>query len=187
LQGELLALILIDPKRQWTVDELAERSSAPYPTVAAELRRLQATDLVRATAVGRSKLLRANEASTYLAPLTELVLMSFGPPLVVGEEFAAVERVDELYIYGSWAARFEGVDGPPPNDVDVLIIGTPDRDEVYEAAVRSTRRIGREVNTVQRTVKQWMTATDGFTQQLRASPMVAVYYPRSHAEMEQGE
>ena len=187
LQGELLALILADPSRRWTIDELATRTTEPYPTVATEVRRLQDGDLLTCRTVGRTKLLTANDHNPYLQPLAQLVLMAFGPPLVIGEEFAHVEGVESIHIYGSWASRYEGNIGPTPNDVDVLVIGAPNRDAVYDAAQRSQERLGREVNVTQRTTEQWKSATDGFTEQLRASPMVDVPYPSRKAKMEQGQ
>lgn len=53
LQGRLLALVLADPGKEWTVDQLAERAGEPYQTVANEARRLQAADLVAVRLVGR--------------------------------------------------------------------------------------------------------------------------------------
>lgn len=186
LQGELLALILADVERRWTIDELAERTGQPYQTVTAEVRRLERAGLILASTVGRTKLLAANQASPYLAPLAQLATMAFGPPLVIAEEFATVDGIDAVYIYGSWAARQRGEPGPPPNDIDVLVIGRPDRDGLYDAARRAEQRLGREVNVTQRTGKQWGTATDGFTQQVRASPLVEVPYPAHRAAVEQG-
>jgi predicted nucleotidyltransferase len=186
LQGELLALVLGDASRQWTIDELAERTGEPYQTVATEVRRLQEADLMVATTIGRTKLLCANEANPYVQPLSQLATMVFGPPIVIGEEFAPVDGIETIYIYGSWAARHQGEPGPAPNDIDVLVIGRPDRDEVYDAARRAQQRLGREVNITQRTRKQWGTATDGFSEQVRSSPMVEVPYPRSHDAVEQG-
>ncbi len=187
LQGELLALVLAVPARQWTLEEFAERTGEPYQTVATEVRRLQDADLLVATTIGRTKLLSANESSPYLRPLGQLVTMSFGPPIVIGEEFASVDGIDTLYIYGSWAARYRGDTGPAPNDIDVLVIGRPDRDKVYDAARRAQQRLGREVNVTQRTRAQWDAATDGFSEQVRRSPMVEVPYPRSHGAVEQGQ
>jgi predicted nucleotidyltransferase len=187
LQGQLLALVLADPARQWTIDELAERTSEPYQTVATEVRRLQEADLLEATTIGRTKLLSANEANPYLQPLSRLATMAFGPPIVIGQEFASVDGIEAIYVYGSWAARHRGEPGPPPNDIDVLVIGHPDRDEVYDAARRAQQRLGREVNVTQRTRKQWDTATDGFSEQVRSSPMVEVPYPRNHDAVEQGQ
>ncbi len=187
LQGELLALVLVDPSRQWTLDELAERTGEPYQTVATEVRRLQEAELLQATAIGRTKLLSANEANPYLRPLSQLAIMAFGPPLVIGEEYTTVRDIEAIYIYGSWAARYHGEQGPAPNDIDVLVIGKPDRDDVYAAAQRAQQRLGREVNVTQRTRKQWDSATDGFTQQVRSSPSVEIPYPADHGAVEQGK
>lgn len=187
LQGELLALVLVEPSRQWTIDELAERTGEPYQTVATEVRRLQEAELLQATAIGRTKLLSANEANPYLRPLSQLAIMAFGPPLVIGEECTTVRGIEAIYIYGSWAARYRGEPGPAPNDIDVLVIGKPDRDDVYAAAQRAQQRLGREVNVTQRTRKQWDSATDGFTRQVRSSPLVEIPYPADHGAVEQGK
>jgi hypothetical protein len=187
LQGELLALMLVDPSRRWTIDELAERTGQPYQTVATEVRRLQEADLLAATTIGRTKILSVNEANPYLRPLAQLAIMAFGPPLVIGQEFASVPGIESIAIYGSWAARYSGEPGPSPDDIDLLVIGRPDRDDVYAAAQRAQRRLGREVNVTQRTRRQWETATDGFTQQLRNSPIIEVPYPADRDSLEQGQ
>lgn len=174
LQGELLALLLADPSVGWTVDDLAGRTGQPYQTVGSEVRRLQGADLVVARSVGRTKVLRANEDSPYFRPLAQLAVMSFGPPLVVGEEFGNLAGVREVMIYGSWAARYAGEGGPAPHDVDVLLVGTPGRDAAYEAARRAEQRLGREVNVTIRSVQQWRSADDGFTRQLRSSPLLEI-------------
>src|SRR5258708_7532284 len=131
LQGEVLALVLGDPADEWTVEDLARRTGHPRQTVANEVRRLEGADLVLARTIGRAKLLRANAANPYFEPLARLALMSFGPPLVIQAEFGSLEGIERVFIYGSWAARYAGEQGPAPHDVDVLVIGSPDRDTVY--------------------------------------------------------
>jgi predicted nucleotidyltransferase len=187
LQGQLLALVLAHPDRKWTIEELVVRTQHPYQTVATEVRRWEVTGLLNVTTVGRTKMLSVNSANPYVRPLTELVLMAFGPPLVIREEFAAIVGVERSYIYGSWAARYEGHLGATPNDIDVLVVGTPDRDDVYEAALRAQLRLGCDVNVVLRSTEQWATATDGFTQHVRSSPLLELTYPHDGAEMDQGE
>ncbi|HEY7627299.1 MAG TPA: hypothetical protein VH761_09525, partial [Ilumatobacteraceae bacterium] len=76
LQGDLLALVLVDPTRSWTIEELSNRTRHPYQTVATEVRRLQEVELVRIDTVGRTKLLHANETNPYVRPLAQLVLMA---------------------------------------------------------------------------------------------------------------
>jgi predicted nucleotidyltransferase len=174
LQGEILALLLGDPDAEWTAEELSRRTGHPRHTVANELRRLEEAGLFTARMIGRSKLIRANAESPYYEPLSWLALMSFGPPQVIREEFSGIDHAEQLFIFGSWAARYAGEQGPAPHDVDVLIIGAPDRDEVYEAARRAQERLGREVNTTVRKAEQWQGAQDGFARQLRSSPLVEI-------------
>jgi hypothetical protein len=177
LTGDLLALLLASPDRSWTLPELADRTKAPYQTVTGEVRRLEQAGLVAATAVGRSKLVKVNDASTYIPPLTELVLMAFGPPLVVAEEFAGVAGIEKLFLYGSWAERHSGEPGRPPGDIDVLVLGDIDRDDVYDAAQRAEHRLGREVNTTIRSSRAWDRADDAFAATVKASPMLALPGP----------
>lgn len=174
LQGEILALVLGDPDAEWTAEDLSQRTGHPRHTVANELRRLEEAGLFTARMIGRSKLIRADTGNPYYQPLSRLALMSFGPPLVIREEFRTIDRVEQLFIFGSWAARYAGERGPSPHDVDVLIVGTPDRDEVYEAARRAQGRLGREINTTIRNAQQWQDGQDGFTRQLRSSPLVEI-------------
>lgn len=177
LVGDLLALVLAHPDRPRTLEDLANRVQAPYQTITAEVRRLEHADLVTTRSVGRSKLVTANADHPYIRPLTELVLMSFGAPLVVAEEFANVDGVEGLWIYGSWAARSAGVRGRPPADVDVLIVGNVDRDAVYDAARRAEHRLGREVNPTIRTTRAWKRADDAFAATVKDSPMLALPGP----------
>jgi hypothetical protein len=174
LQGEILALVLSDPAAEWTVEDLVQRTGQPRQTVANEVRRLEGADLLASRAIGRAKLVRANERSPYFEPLARLAVMSFGPPLVIREEFGALVGVERIFIYGSWAARYAGEQGPAPHDVDVMVIGTPDRNAVYEAARRTEARLGREVNTTIRKADQWEAAEDGFTRRVRSSPLVEI-------------
>jgi predicted nucleotidyltransferase len=174
LQGEVLALILGDPAMEWTAEDLARRSGHPRHTVSNELRRLEVANLVTVRMIGRNKLVRANTENPYFEPLARLALMSFGPPNVIREEFQALSGIERLFIYGSWAARYAGEQGPAPRDVDVLLIGAPDRDALYEAAHRAEERLGREVNVTIRDAERWMAAADGFTRQLRSSPLLEV-------------
>jgi DNA-binding transcriptional ArsR family regulator len=172
--GELLALLTGDPERTWTAEKLADLTGGAYPTVTRELRLLETAGLIRAEHAGRTKLLRANPTSPYFRPLAELMAMSFGPPLVLAEELADVAGIDAAFIYGSWASRQAGQPGPAPNDIDFLVLGTPDRDELHDAARRAEQRLGRPINVTVRTTKQWQASTDGFTRQLKSSPLIPV-------------
>ena len=92
--------------------------------------------------------------------LAELLLRSFGPRQVVTEELAQVEGIDQVVVFGSWAARYLGERGHAPNDLDLLILGTPDQRQLSQACLSIGRRIGREVNTVDRDLSKWTSNSD---------------------------
>ena len=57
---------------------------------------------------GNLRLLQANLDSPLARPLTELLTLTYGPTAVLGDVLAAIDGIDEAYIYGSWAARYRG-------------------------------------------------------------------------------
>lgn len=102
------------------------------------------------------------------------MVRAFGPAVVVSEEFYRIPGVDRVAIFGSWAARYEGEPGASPNDVDVLVLGNPDRDRAHAAARRAEQRIGLPVNTTVRQVEDWEHADDAFARAVKGSPLVMV-------------
>ncbi len=109
--AELLTLLLLHPDAEYSLSEAATKLGLPLTTVQREVTRLSRAELIRERRVGRSRLVSANPASRYTRPLTELLTLSFGPHLVIGEEFRSLGAM-AVAIYGSWAARYEGVAEP---------------------------------------------------------------------------
>jgi hypothetical protein len=171
--AEMLTLLLLHPDAEYTLSEVASNLGLPLTTVQREATRLSGSGLIRERHVGRSRLLSANPASRYTQPLTELVSLAFGPLFVIGEEFAALSAA-AVAIFGSWAARYEGVTGPAPNDVDVLIIGDAPRSDMYEAAERAEERLRLPVTPVLCSPQRWLAAADPLIQQVRSAPLVWV-------------
>ena len=67
--------------------------------------------------------------------------MAFGPARVISAELDDIAGINEAYVSGSWAARYSGEAGAAPNDVDILVVGDPDRNDVYEAAMARVMRL----------------------------------------------
>lgn len=180
--ARLLAAVLLQPEREHTISGLAEQIGIPIPTLHREADRLVEAGIVRDRRVGRTRVLTANTDSRLVGPLTELLLVTYGPLTVIGEEFDAIADVDLVLIYGSWAARYEGQRGPLPNDIDVLVIGTPSRSEVYDAAERAQRRLGIPVNPSLGSPRRWSEASDALIQQIQASPYLPVIDRRAEKQ-----
>jgi DNA-binding transcriptional ArsR family regulator len=171
--AEILTLLLLHPDSEYSISEVAGKLSLPLTTVQREVTRLYSAGLIRERRVGRSRLVSADPASRYTRPLTELVTLAFGPRLVIGEEFRSLDAA-AVAIYGSWAARYEGVAGRAPHDVDVLVIGEVPRRSLYEAAEQAEHRLGLPVNPVLCSLSRWLAASDPLIQQIRSAPVVWV-------------
>lgn len=171
--AEVLTLLLLHPDSEYSLSELAGNLGLPLTTVQREVTRLSSAQLIRERRVGRSRIVSANPASRYTRPLTEIVTLAFGPHLVIGEEFRSLD-VAAVAIYGSWAARYEGVAGHAPHDVDVLVIGEVPRRDLYDAAERAEQRLGLPVNPVLCSRPRWLAAADPLIRQIRSSPLVWV-------------
>lgn len=174
LQADILAALLLDPGREYSLTDLARRFGAPLSTVHDEASRLTAARLLSQRHAGRSVMLAANTRNRLTGPLSELLLLSWGPQHVVAEEFAGLPGADQVMIFGSWAARYHQQAGPPPRDLDVLVIGTPEREAVYDAADRAERRLSTPVNPVVRTPAAWHEQADPLVRQIRSAPFLVV-------------
>src|SRR5579872_3868468 len=111
--AEILTLLVLHPDNEYSLSELAATLGLPLTTVQREAVRLASAGLIRERRVGRARLVSADPTGRYTKPLTELLTLAFGPHVIVGEEFGALNAI-AVAIYGSWAARYAGVPGAAP-------------------------------------------------------------------------
>lgn len=148
MQVHLLALLLLQPERSWTLQELAETLAAPQSSVHRELRRAEATGIIGRDATARPHRFSAVPDDPLHEPLATLLRRSVG----VEEQLrTALKRPDVLaaVIYGSWAGESRRSD----SDIDVLVVGDADLRELR----RRVRPIGK---TAGRTLDLTVLAAD---------------------------
>lgn len=172
MQGELLALVLLHPDREYSITELAEACGVTPTAVLREVERLVGGGILEDRRVGRSRLVKARTDTPLYRPLSDVIAVTFGPMSLLTEALSGLAGVDEAYIYGSWAARYSGEPGPPPGDVDVLVVGSPDPDALFDLAESVSRRLGREVNVHRISPGAWAADTaDPFLTSVRERPL----------------
>ncbi|SEN54837.1 ArsR family transcriptional regulator [Actinacidiphila rubida] len=172
-QGELLALVLLHPEREYGITELAGDLGVTPTAVLREVERLVGAGILADRRVGRSRLVTARTDTPLYGPLSELMSVSFGPVPVLTEALSGLAGVREAYIYGSWAARYHGEAGPPPADVDVLVVGASDPDVLFDLAEHASRQLHREVTVHRVSAEAWAAPTDDpFLTSVRERPLV---------------
>lgn len=173
-QLKVFAHFLINAGKDFTVPELVRVTGVSQPTVWREIDRLEKTALVTTDTVGRSKVVKANEDSPYFLELRSLAMKLLGPAVILSERLEPLEGVEVAYVFGSWARRYEGELGPPPADIDVLIVGEADPDEVEDACKGLQELFDVEVNSVVVSRGDWKAARSGFLREVKKGPLVPV-------------
>jgi DNA-binding transcriptional ArsR family regulator len=177
-QGEILALLLGDPDLELSLTEIAARTGAPHPSVYREIQRAEQAGLVTSRKIGNTRLVRANTASPYYSGLAEILTRAFGVPAVLAEALRDVNGITAAYVYGSWAARHEGQPGQRPvGDIDVLILGEPDRDQLYASLSTAEERLARPVQATIRDSDWLQSGSGAFHDTITSRPLLRLFLP----------
>lgn len=170
-QARLLAALLLQPGREASIADLAKETGSDPGNLHAEVERLVQADILADRRIGRTRLLRAGD-SPLIRALADLLVLGYGPKLAAERALNRVPGVARAFIGGSWAARYTGQSGPFPHDIDVIVIGNPDRDDTTDAITEALRHIGHDAQVIFRSDAAWREAEDAFTRTAKGSPLV---------------
>ncbi|MGC1207538.1 MAG: helix-turn-helix domain-containing protein [Ornithinimicrobium sp.] len=171
-QARLLSDLLLTGD-ELSITDLAARAGLAYPTVHREVARLLDAGILSERQVGRTRLIRANDESAMVGPLREILRVATGPVVMLAEELGRVDGIESAFVYGSFAARMLGDAGPAPRDIDVMVLGKPDVDAVYEACTRIEAAVHRSVDPTILTPEEFAESS-GFLENVRSGPSVVV-------------
>ncbi len=171
-QLALLGYLFVHAGQAFSLAELERRTGVAQQTISREVDRLAKAGLLSVRPAGRMKLVEADAGSPYFPELRALLLKVSGPAVALAEGLKGIAGILEAYLFGSWARRYQGELGPPPADVDLLVVGDADPDVVEGACVEVGRRLGIEVNPVVLSDDEWRGSGSGFVRQLREGPLV---------------
>ncbi len=115
--------------RYWR--DLAERLSIDPSNLSKELGRLEREGLFRSEVSGRQKYFQLNREYPIFDEVRKIVTKTVGAAPLITQTLKRIERIDEAYLYGSFASNQQDT----ASDIDVLVIGVP-REEVLAQAVQ---------------------------------------------------
>jgi len=171
-QGEVAAWIMLHPDTEQSLTEIASAVDTSPATVMREVDRLLAAGLVSTRRQGNQRVVRASTDNPVYRPLADLLMVTFGPIGVLRDSLTGVPGIESAFIYGSWAARYHQQPGHVPNDVDLLIVGRPDKDLLGDAMEDVERVLRREVNYRVISPEEWASDTGSFRTTMLSRPVV---------------
>jgi predicted nucleotidyltransferase len=182
-QARILATLFLSPESRH-LRALSDLAAQPYSVVQREVDRLEAADLVRSKRSGTSRVVRANPDHPLFSELRALLLKAYGPGELIGELLEREAEVEAAYLYGSWAARYDGAWGTPPADIDVLLVGRVSADRTTELEAAAEERLGQPVQIVVLPPAEWREATSPFVRTVKQRPLVVIREPEASALIE---
>ncbi|MDO5698153.1 MAG: MarR family transcriptional regulator [Dermatophilus congolensis] len=173
-QGDILALIMLNPETERSMTEIADETGASLPTVQREVARLEDAGLVTTTRRGNARLVRAITDSVVYRPLADLLAVTFGPLAVLRSALSGVPGIESAFIYGSWAARYTQNAGSVPDDIDLLVIGDSERHALADAVAEAEKVLRRDVNLRRVSSAAWRHDSGPFKATVLSRPRVDV-------------
>ncbi|MCL2784338.1 MAG: ArsR family transcriptional regulator [Propionibacteriaceae bacterium] len=171
-----MAATYLSPHREFSVTELAKLAKASLKSTAQEVDRLVKAGILNDRRSGNQRLVCRPAPSRIVTPLAELLASTYGPLPVLTEELSGMKNIQKAYIFGSWAARHAGLPGQPPDDIDVLVIGSPTLDELDNCAEQASARLHRAVNIRRISPELWANndKTDPFLTTVKESELTEI-------------
>lgn len=142
MQVELLGLLVLQPDRAWSLDELSEIVGASKSSVHREVQRgLDAGLLIRDDAQRPHRYGVAQDSPTF-PPIRDLLERTVGVADRMRAELSEIDGVKAAVIHGSWATGRVS----PKSDIDVFAVVDRNERDARRAIRRSCRRVGREAD-----------------------------------------
>lgn len=173
-QGAVLAESLLRPEEELTISEIARRAGVLPAVAHREVTRLIDADVLRDRRHGNNRLVRPNTEHPLWSLMSQIIVETYGPVPVLRELIMQVDGVSAAYIYGSWAARRSGEPGPPPRDLDVLVVDTTPRVDLLDIADAARARLHIDVNIRVVPAADWQAKSDPFLKTVASRPMIAL-------------
>jgi predicted nucleotidyltransferase len=174
IRQRILALLFERPERRLHLRGVARAVDASVGSVARELGRLVHAGLVQRSVEGRQVYFQADRQSPLFDPVQAIIHRTVGAPDVIRRHLAGLRRIDRAFIYGSYA---RGTDVTPTSDIDLMVIGRPDVDDLTDRMAAAERELGRPVNytiLTEAELEQRRRRGDRFIDAVVTSPTVSV-------------
>ena len=173
-QARLLARVFLHPDERLSLNQLARELDLDPATVQREAGRLEEAGILTSERIGAARLVRPNEESPFYPDLSGLVFKAFGPVPVLRERLKRLAGIEAAFVYGSWASRYAGDRGEAPGDIDLLILGRPDRRKLARLCREASEELGFEVNPTVVGAEDWESGATGFIRSVKRELLVPV-------------
>lgn len=170
----LLALVLTEPDREFTLNELLARAGGGHGSSQRQIERLIESGVLReGRRRGRQRSIKANPDFFLYPELRSIALKSFALAEPLRRALQPYEEgIDEAFVFGSTA---KGTD-TYRSDIDLIVVGTASLMELTAAMLEAEKELGRPVHLNIYSPAEWenLRTNDPVLAQISASKKIQV-------------
>ncbi|MBN2266219.1 MAG: nucleotidyltransferase domain-containing protein [Candidatus Aminicenantes bacterium] len=142
IRRKIILLLVYNSEKEFFLSEIARQVKTSPGTAQRELNRLRTMDLISFQKRGNLSIYRLNKRFPLLKEIEAIVRKTIGIEHEHGQALLKVNGLTFAFIFGSYAE--DGLRSL--SDIDLLLIGTPDEDEVYRAVSAVEDLIKKDIN-----------------------------------------
>ena len=148
---KVLTLFLTHPGERFYYKNLIDRLGVPSTVLRSELKRFEAAGLLKSTREANIRFYWLNKDFMLYPELKSIVFKTIGLADPIKEALEKIGNVKAAFIYGSVAKNLEDV----RSDIDLMVIGDADTDELHKAVNKAEKMLTREINYTVFDSKDW--------------------------------
>ena len=140
----LLSKLMMKADRSFYIRELSKDLHIPYSMLYKEEKNLASLGIVNEEKRGKVTLVSVNKKLSYLSELKGLITKTAGLAELIRSALSELKGIRYALVYGSLASGEES----GSSDVDVMIVGDVDEEQVLKATSRIEEKAEREINYI---------------------------------------
>jgi len=153
----LLSKLMMNPGKSFYIRELSSDLKIPYSMLYKEEKNLASLGIVIEEKKGKVTLVSVNKKLPYFAELKNLLVKTVGLSDLLRSVLLEMRGIRYALVYGSFASGEES----ESSDVDLLIIGDVNEEEVLKLISRAEKELGREINYILWSEKEFTKRIEG--------------------------
>jgi len=148
---QILGYFFINPDAEMYLNEMARKFKVDRGNLARKLAEWEEEGLLIKSAKGNLSLYRINKRYPFLPEIKKIFKKSFGIEVILKEKIKSIKGLKMAVIFGSYAKnKLSG-----ESDIDLLLVGSHDPIEAIRIILDMEKRLGREINIVDMTEKEF--------------------------------
>jgi predicted nucleotidyltransferase len=147
----LLSKLMMNTEKRFYIRELSKDLDIPYGMLYREVNNLASLGILAQEKKGKITLVSVNKKLPYFVELKSMMMKTAGLGDLMKDVFSALKGIRYALIYGSFASGEE----VESSDIDLLLVGDFDEENVLKAVGWLEEKVGREINYILWSTKEF--------------------------------